>query len=170
LHAAGAKATVVGSFVVTPDAEQIVPSVARCLCVRIKRNNGFYNGFRSNPAAEFLIYTDMAGAIGAIGSVQTGVAISNPSGETVEIDYDLVGLDGSPSGVARKKVGDIKGRAAQDLLNDSALRGVLVRPEASRRERVRLLVHELRRAHMPVAQYLRALPRLIVHFAHWIRL
>jgi hypothetical protein len=48
------------------------------------------------PATDFDIYTQIDGA----SSIETGVAIANPSDEPVAVNYELVGLDGSFSGLS----------------------------------------------------------------------
>jgi hypothetical protein len=48
---------------------------------------------------QFDIYAEGVGPLGSIGSIQTGVAIANPSDEPAEVDFQLSRLDGSPSGI-----------------------------------------------------------------------
>jgi glucose/arabinose dehydrogenase len=103
LRATGTETTLVGSFIVTPDAGQVAPSVAAIYAY--EANGVMVSTMGSGaipPARQLLVYTEIEGALGTVGSVQTGVAISNPSSETAEVDYALVRLDGSPSGIAGK--------------------------------------------------------------------
>jgi hypothetical protein len=44
-------------------------------------------------------FVETAGVFGAIGSIQTGLSISNPSSKRVTVQMDLRGLDGTPTGL-----------------------------------------------------------------------
>jgi hypothetical protein len=50
-------------------------------------------------STQFDIYSQAAGPLGSAGSIQTGVAIANPSNDPVDVGFHLSQLDGSPSGI-----------------------------------------------------------------------
>jgi hypothetical protein len=45
------------------------------------------------------MYTESSGSVGQIGSIQTGVAVANPSSTPVTVIADLTKIDGTPSGL-----------------------------------------------------------------------
>jgi glucose/arabinose dehydrogenase len=103
LRATGEVSTLSGSFVVTPDENQFAPAVATVYTYAADGVTTSATGLVVNPTAqEFDIYTEVEGAAGTIGSIQTGVAIANPASEPVEVDYELIRLDGSHSGITGK--------------------------------------------------------------------
>src|SRR5262249_17119846 len=90
LGATGGISTRTGSFGVTPDQNQFAPAVATVYTYAADGVTTSATGLVANPTAqEFDIYTEVEGATGTIGSVQTGVAIANPANEPVEVDYEL---------------------------------------------------------------------------------
>src|SRR5213075_3069605 len=103
LRAGGGNSTLVGSFVVTPDREQMAPSVATVYAYAAGGVTVSATGSAAiQTGQQFDVYTEVAGPLGAIGSIQTGVAIANPAREPVEVDFQLFRLDGSFSGIAGK--------------------------------------------------------------------
>ena len=105
LSATGDSSTLIGSFVVTPDKGKVVASVAT---VYVYASNGVTlstTGAAAGPSStEFSIYSQLEGTIGAIGSIQMGVALANGGNEPAEVSYELVRLDGVSSGVSGKLI------------------------------------------------------------------
>jgi hypothetical protein len=103
LQATGGDSTLVGSFVVQPDQNQVTPSVST---VYAYVADGVTVSTAGSPAiptsTEFDVYTHVEGQLGTIGSVQTGIAIANPGDDTSEVEYELVRFDGSPAGISGK--------------------------------------------------------------------
>jgi hypothetical protein len=85
------------SSIVTADAAQTTPSVAT---VYAYASNGITISMTGSgtapPATDFDVYAQIDSAT----SIETGVAIANPSNEPVTVNYELVGLDGSFSGLS----------------------------------------------------------------------
>ena len=85
------------SSIVTADAAQTTPSVAT---VYAYASNGITISMTGSgaapPATDFDVYTQIDSAT----SIETGVAIANPSDEPVAVNYELVGLDGSFAGLS----------------------------------------------------------------------
>src|SRR5262249_12318974 len=95
-EADGAGSVGTGSFAVIPDSGQAAPSVATLYT----HTSGGVTSSTSSAAAtaaanQFNIYTQMEGTFGAPASIQTGVAIANPSSDPAEVEYELVALDGA---------------------------------------------------------------------------
>ncbi len=63
------------------------------------------SGITSIKGSRFRSYIETSGAIGAVGSVQSGLAILNTStSQTISIDLELTRLDGSSSGIPKKTI------------------------------------------------------------------
>ena len=57
-------------------------------------------GTAALPASQAVrLFVESAGVFGAIGSIQTGVSISNPSSTQVTVQMNLMTLDGTPTGL-----------------------------------------------------------------------
>jgi len=95
--------TLTGSFVVMPDADQPAASVSTVYRYAVGGVTVSATGSEAvPPAMEFAVYADVEGARGAIGSIQTGVAIANAADDATDVEYELVRLDGSSSGITGK--------------------------------------------------------------------
>jgi glucose/arabinose dehydrogenase len=84
------------SSIVTPDPSQATPSVGT---VYAYASNGITISMTGSgavpPSTDFDVYAQIDSA----SSIETGVAIANPSNEPVDVNYGLVRLDGSSSGL-----------------------------------------------------------------------
>jgi hypothetical protein len=103
LRAVGQSSMLVGSVVVTPDQGQFAAIVST---VYAYASNGITISSTGAAAIstdmKFDVYAHLDGALGAIGSIQTGVAVANASSEPVEVNFELVRLDGSTTGISGK--------------------------------------------------------------------
>jgi glucose/arabinose dehydrogenase len=98
-----AASALTGSYVVTPDREQAAPSVATVYLYAPDGLTVSAAGSATIPTVEeFEIYAQVEGPLGAIGSIQTGVAIANPGNEPASVNYELVRLDGTSAGMTGK--------------------------------------------------------------------
>jgi glucose/arabinose dehydrogenase len=83
--------------VVTPDSGQMAPAVST---IYSYASNGITISTTGSgavpPAADFDVYAQIDNG----NSIETGVAIANPSSEPVEVKYELIRLDGSHAGLA----------------------------------------------------------------------
>jgi len=82
---------------------QAAPSVATIYVYEAGGTTISTTGSIAHKAAPDLdVYAQLEGEPGTIGSVQTGIAVVNPTGETLDVQYELVRLDGTSSGVSGK--------------------------------------------------------------------
>jgi hypothetical protein len=103
LPATGPSSTTTGSVFITPDSSQTAPFAAAIYAYKTAAVTVSTSGFIARPPAQDLdIYSQLEGEPGQIGSVQTGVSIVNPTNAATEVNYELVQLDGSSSGVSGK--------------------------------------------------------------------
>src|SRR6185436_10684933 len=88
---------------VTPDQGQFAATVST---VYAYASNGITISATGAAAVstdtKFDIYTHLDGALGAIGSIQTGVAVANASNEPVDVNFELVRMDGSSTSISGK--------------------------------------------------------------------
>ena len=97
----GGNSTTVGSFAVKPNPEQVAPAVATVYAYVSGGITISATGSEAiHSAREFSIYVEAAGALGTIGSIQTGIAIANPASEPVDVSFGIFRLDGSATGVS----------------------------------------------------------------------
>jgi hypothetical protein len=98
--ATGSNSTSTGSFIATPDDQQAAPAVATIYTYIQDGITVSATGSIAGPTSTSLdIYTQIDGAFGMADSIQTGFAIANPSAKADSVDYELTGLDGSPTGI-----------------------------------------------------------------------
>jgi hypothetical protein len=95
VQAAGGAEARTGSFVVTPDRDNVAPSVAAIYNYAFQGGIVSATGADAIPAAmEHEIYSEVSGESGAAGSIESGLAIVNSSAEVADINFELITLDG----------------------------------------------------------------------------
>ena len=95
LQAAGGAEVRTGSFVVTPDRDNVTPSVAAIYNYAVQGSIVSATGADAVPAAmELQIYSEVSGLSGAAGSIESGLAIVNTSTEIADINFELITLHG----------------------------------------------------------------------------
>ena len=103
---AGTSATLqVGSIYVTPVAGPFGSADApTAQAILLYRNNGTLvseTGISAGPVgSNFKMYAEASGVNGQIGSIQSGLAIANPTSTATILTVELTGLDGLTAGVA----------------------------------------------------------------------
>jgi hypothetical protein len=89
-----------GAFRVVPDQGNVAPSVAAIYTFTSAGIIVSASGATANrEAGELDIYSEASGQPGAIGSIQTGLAIANPSEQETVVGFQFFKLDGSSAGV-----------------------------------------------------------------------
>jgi glucose/arabinose dehydrogenase len=100
LRIAGQTSETAGAVEVIPDLVSATPSIAS---IYMFASGGIVvsaGGATANPEAhEFDIYSEVSGLAGTIGSIQTGIAITNPSDEETQVGFELKRLDGQSAGL-----------------------------------------------------------------------
>src|SRR5262249_25377016 len=98
---AGNGSTQVGSIHVTSAEHTVAPSTLAIVSfVKDGKTVSEASIATLPPALTFRTYAQSAGAFGELGSIQTGFAIANPSSAPVEASLELLGLDGTSTGLA----------------------------------------------------------------------
>jgi hypothetical protein len=98
----GVDAMKTGSVRITPDANNPTPSGLALFSY--KNNRGITVSEASVPASAsgsaFRLYVESFGSDGQIGSIRTGIAVSNPGDSPVSVHFELRDLNGTPTGFA----------------------------------------------------------------------
>ena len=93
--------TAVGSVRATPDTGSISPSGLGIFSFMAGGNTVSEAGVPTLPeASAFRLYAEASGTPGAIGSIRSGLAITNTSGSTNTVTLELTDLDGATVGAA----------------------------------------------------------------------
>lgn len=95
-----ATSAVSGSVRVVPAGTSAAPTGLEVFSYRTDKGTVTEAGVPSQPAGgAFRVYVEATGALGAIGSVQTGLAIANTSGNIADVRLELTTLEGLPTGL-----------------------------------------------------------------------
>jgi hypothetical protein len=101
MNTSGAGNVQVGSVRVTPDQNNSAPSISTTFSLL---TNGVTVSESTvatiSPGLTFRTYLQSSGATAVSGSVQTGLAIANPSSGPVDANLELLTVDGAPTGLA----------------------------------------------------------------------
>jgi hypothetical protein len=97
----GQTSEVAGMVEVAPDEGSATPSLAAIYTFETGRITVSAAGAAAHPEAHaFDVYGEVAGLRGAPGSIETGIAMANPSYSETAVGFRFVSLDGSPTGVS----------------------------------------------------------------------
>src|SRR5262249_36386080 len=109
-------ATAVGSVRVVPAANSGTPSGVSVFSVKSGATTVSEAGVPSvRTGSAFRMYVEASGTLGQVGSIQSGIAITNPSNSAATVTFELTGLDGKSTGLSGSVIVPGSGQVARFL-------------------------------------------------------